>query len=472
MATNIIETVSAHPVKSFFVHMLTRDIELKDAILDLLDNCVDGVQRSETKRNLEKPKPYRGYWARIVLSKDEFKIEDNCGGIPWELHNYAFRLGNLKRDIVQGRRTIGTYGIGMKRAIFKIGNDCIIETHAMDASYRLNLPPDWMDDESNWNINAEEITPADERGTSIVIHGLHDTVRKEFVSSVFVEAFQEALSTHYAYIIGKGFKVYLNNDLVRPKQIRLLFAKPSDASSSTHPVAPFIYKAKHEGVDVFLAVGFTRYIPSKEEAEESFEDYKERYSAADAGWTVVCNDRTVLYCDKSPVTGWGVSGVPQYHMQFIAISGIVVFSADDASILPTTTTKRSIDAQSELYLHVRDKMIEGMKLFTSYTNVWKGKGLVNASRNEFRKTSVADLEELRTRTSDLKMTATRGVIAGKQYKPVLPMPMTTRSDERISFIRPTKDIRRVSRYLFDTPDRKPSEVGEKCFDLVFEEVKV
>ncbi len=46
--------IDAKPVKSFFVEMLTRDIALDDAILDLLDNCVDGIQRSETKRNLGK----------------------------------------------------------------------------------------------------------------------------------------------------------------------------------------------------------------------------------------------------------------------------------------------------------------------------------------------------------------------------------------------------------------------------------
>ena len=35
--------IKAGPTKAFFVKMLTRDIELADAILDLLDNCVDGV---------------------------------------------------------------------------------------------------------------------------------------------------------------------------------------------------------------------------------------------------------------------------------------------------------------------------------------------------------------------------------------------------------------------------------------------
>ena len=39
--------MNASPVKSLFVSMLTRDIQLEDAILDLLDNCVDGILRSK-----------------------------------------------------------------------------------------------------------------------------------------------------------------------------------------------------------------------------------------------------------------------------------------------------------------------------------------------------------------------------------------------------------------------------------------
>ena len=42
---NTEDKVDASPVKSFFVQMLTRDIELSDAILDLLDNCIDGILR-------------------------------------------------------------------------------------------------------------------------------------------------------------------------------------------------------------------------------------------------------------------------------------------------------------------------------------------------------------------------------------------------------------------------------------------
>ncbi|KJV41509.1 hypothetical protein [Brevundimonas sp. KM4] len=37
------DRANANPSKSFFIAMLTRDIDLVDCILDLLDNSVDGI---------------------------------------------------------------------------------------------------------------------------------------------------------------------------------------------------------------------------------------------------------------------------------------------------------------------------------------------------------------------------------------------------------------------------------------------
>jgi hypothetical protein len=457
--------ISAEPVKSFFVHMLTRDIDLPDAILDLLDNCVDGIQRIEAKRKVDKKRPYEKYWAKITLLKHEFKIEDNCGGIPWNLRDYAFRMGPAKEGTDKSLRMIGTYGIGMKRAIFKLGRDCTIETHSKDRSYQIRLSPEWMSNDK-WNLKAVDI-PARPLGTTIRISELLSTVGREFDSEVFRNKFRNAVATHYAYIIEKGFKVFLNGDEIQAKRIDLLFSKDSEISK--HPIRPFIYEAKHEDVDIFLAVGFTRGIPSKEEADSSLEEYKEGYSSSDAGWTVICNDRTVLYADKTALTGWGVSGVPQFHMQFIAISGIVIFSSTDPRQLPMTTTKRGLDAQSDLYLHVKDKMIEGMKIFTNYTNVWKGRELVKESRQSFAETGTANVNQLLQETTKLAMSPTRGSIKGKQYKPELPRPDTPKKDERIIFTRPTKEVRAVSRYLFGNPNKSASEVAEKCFSLVLEE---
>ena len=123
---NKYEAVDATPVKSFFVEMLTRDIELVDAILDLLDNCVDGILREKKTRSGEKP--YAGFKAEIAFDKNSFSISDNCGGIPWDLHSYAFRMGKDDQNRDNNLPTVGVYGIGMKRAIFKIGKECSIST--------------------------------------------------------------------------------------------------------------------------------------------------------------------------------------------------------------------------------------------------------------------------------------------------------------------------------------------------------
>lgn len=69
---NYVDEVSANPVKRFFVEMLTRDISLEDAILDLLDNCVDGIQRSVSTATLKKKSPYDGYEASIVIGPASF----------------------------------------------------------------------------------------------------------------------------------------------------------------------------------------------------------------------------------------------------------------------------------------------------------------------------------------------------------------------------------------------------------------
>jgi len=144
-------TVNASPTKTFFVDMLTRDIELKDAILDLLDNCVDGIQRI-TKNAESSETPYQGYWAKITFSSTEFKIEDNCGGIPLEVaKQYAFRMGrpadNVNDDL--NLYTIGTYGIGMKRAIFKMGRSGEVISQTENNTFKVSVSDDWLSSDND-----------------------------------------------------------------------------------------------------------------------------------------------------------------------------------------------------------------------------------------------------------------------------------------------------------------------------------
>ncbi|HUL35773.1 MAG TPA: ATP-binding protein [Candidatus Eisenbacteria bacterium] len=471
---NPYKAVSAAPVKSFFVHMLTRDIRLEDAILDLLDNCVDGILRA--KRSKPSPRretsPYAGFWAEIKFDKTSFSIADNCGGIPWSLHEYAFRMGRDPSRPPDALGTVGAYGVGMKRAIFKLGTQCVIETKNATDAYEVDIPQGWMEDETNWSFPALPTKKMKHEGTTLVVGSLHPGISDRF--SVDAQDFQSKLermvATHYAFIIHKGLKVSINGIAVRPRPTKLLFTRSTrKAAKKIKEIQPFLFRTKTaDGVEVFLAVGFTQPIPSLDQVEN--EQTEKRYSSEDAGWTIVCNDRAVVYCDRTELTGWGEAGIPRYHTQFIAISGVVEFKGD-ASKLPTTTTKRDVDASSPLYLQVKNKMREGMRIFTDYTNKWKARA--DESRDHMKAGTLLTLEEVKVESAHLKFTpTTTSVPPGEQYKPQLPTPKKLDSRyRRISYVKTVEDVQKVAEHMFDEPDMDPSEVGEACFDAFLKEAR-
>ena len=463
-STKQYDPVDASPVKSFFVNMLTRDIRLEDAILDLLDNCVDGILRSSKKRG---SKPYSGYKAEIEFGPQHFSILDNCGGIPVDLHDRAFKMGPPRDRSDDPAGTVGVYGIGMKRAIFKLGRHCLISSRNGDDQYEVKISPIWMRNEDAWQIPVQAAdVDMSEDGTAIYIKELNPGIADTFGESgeKFEAELMQLIATHYAYIIEKGFEVTVNSNPVMPRTTKIVFADQGVNGSDV--VRPFIFEAEVDGVEIYLAAGFTRPIPTENELMD--EQEAARRSSVDAGWTILCNDRVVVYCDRSELTGWGEAGVPRYHTQFIAISGIVEFRSDDAGKLPTTTTKRGIDASSPLYLQIKNKMREGMRVFTDFTNKWKGSA--EESEQHIERGTPLTLAELRTSANRLTFSATRTLPPGKRYTPKLPLPRRLEATKRrITFTKEIEKIQAVADYMGD-PDMRPSNVGEACFDTYYVEV--
>lgn len=453
--------VDASPAKAFFVEMITRDIELQDAILDLLDNCVDGVRRIGTgKRHL----PYKGFHAHIKFSEDSFEIEDNCGGIPYEIaQRYAFMMGRPAEYKNGKEGTIGIYGIGMKRAIFKMGRSCDVVSDTADKLFKVEITPDWLEDDQNWTLTAKTIQQElKAHGTRITVRDLHKYVRSEFADgSEFRKDFMGIVRDAYSFLLEKGFSVVVNGEAVAPKVPSLLWDKAEEAGA----LRPYLYRAHFDGVQVFLAVGF-RERPDTPNDEEA--DARPNYRSEDAGWTIVCNDRVILPYDKGRQTGWGWGGVPGFHNQFIAITGFVLFDGHPGQ-LPMTTTKRGVDANSEVYTLVREKMQAGVKHFVKFTNDWKGYDVEDVFENA-APVSLGDIEKF-VDSGKVKLHSVRGTGDQEQSVPNLPGSPREVTEKRISFMRSVKDIKKVSKYLFEVDTRRPSEVGAECFDFVLRKTK-
>jgi len=467
---NLPNTLNASPTKSFFVQMLTRDIELEDAILDLLDNCIDGIQRT-IKNNHPSDKPYKDFEAKITFSKESFTIEDNCGGIPIEVaQNYAFRMGRPNNNVDNELYTIGTYGIGMKRSIFKMGQASEVISKTETTSFKVTIDPEWLTDDTNWNLPCDLVQPnLKKNGTLIKVTNLYPNISDAFSSpqSILHNSLVSKISHYYRYIIHKGFTVSINEVKVTPEPLSLLW-DGADQIGQQNTIAPYLYKNEKDGVDIKLAIGFYRPTASEKEVDDEMEG--NRRSSETAGWTIVCNDRVVLYCDKTLLTGWGEEKVPSYHPQFIAISGVVYFRSLDARKLPITTTKRGIDASSDIYLYVKKFMREGLKTFTSYTNKWKV-NLVE-EKERMKKTQLVDPSDLFQEIPSENWTHVKKRKHEIKYIPSLPTPQSLNgeiSKKNIKFSRPLKEIKIVAEYLFEDSNRQPSEVGNECFEKILSE---
>jgi hypothetical protein len=458
------------PTKDFFVAMLTRDIELTDAILDLLDNCLDGVVRQ--RKTIDKrscPNYYDGYYADITISTDFFVIEDNCGGIPQDIaEKYAFRMGRSAEKSEDSLPTVGIYGIGMKRAIFKIGKSAEVLTRNNGMLYRVTIPTSWASDEEKWDFPIEDIedkTILEAGGTRIVISDINSGISASWNTddklSSFVDRLIKSIQQSYSFIIQKGFTIKINGSEISPLSIELLMSDNHDEA-----IKPFLYKAIFKDVRVSLAVGFYAPPPSPEDIDDENEL---RRSSSDAGWTIVCNDRVVLYNDKSHLTGWGEAGVPQYHTQFIGIRGIVIFESNNPKNLPMTTTKRGIDTSSNIYAAVKNKMRQGLKLFTDYTNRWKGRN--DAERAYSNAATRISVERLIGSQNDIEAAAPIKFRKNKEgliFEPQLPKPHNDKPYRVIRFSKSVEDIQDIIEYLYNdkTHDISNSKLGEKCFDLI------
>ncbi len=482
-----VNSINAAPTKSFFVDMLTRDIDLKDAILDLLDNCIDGIQRT-IKRQAPTETPYEGFWAKIEISGDSFKIEDNCGGIPLDVaERYAFRMGKPK-DINDDDDifTIGTYGIGMKRAIFKMGRSAQVFSQTESESFKVIIQPDWLLSDDSWELPLEMTdSPLDRSGTSLEVVELREETATQFATKSFQTTLANEVEALYSYIIGKGFEIFVNSERVKPRPLVLQWEGLTKLKNKdTEAVAPYLYEAREENVEVTVAVGFHRALPSYEEIDNA-EAGKRSRKRDTAGWTIVCNDRVVVANDKTILTGWGEAGVPRYHPQYISISGIVHFKSTDARKLPLTTTKRGIDASSELYLHVKERMREGLKVFTTYTSKWKqlpqeekqrakkAKPESPASMFEMAKTIDESVPAGGSSKSIWKAVAPQAkkLDEEKRYIPNLPSPPPIAQRKRISFNKPVEEIRVIGEFLFNDPDCPATTVGEACFEEILSQAQ-
>ena len=317
------KSINAQPTKSFFIGMLTRDVELSRAIIDLVDNCLDGALRIRPDRK------FQDLWIRIRVTPEEFHIADNCGGISVDIaQKYAFRFGRPE-GMPQTLHSVGQFGIGMKRALFKLGTKFKIESKTENSRFILEVDVNEWKKTNEWTFNFNELEidlkdlPADQIGTSITVSPLHPSVAQDFRLDFFLNRLRLEIAKAHQPATEKGFVISLNGIPLTTDLITLL------ASETLKPVKFEERYTQTDGfVDVKIFAGVSNPSPTA------------------AGWYIYCNGRMILEADKTPTTGWGEGSentIPRYHNDYAMFRGVVYFDSDNAWLLPWNTTKTGVE---------------------------------------------------------------------------------------------------------------------------------
>ena len=354
--------IHAEPTKEFFIDMLVKDIELTGSIIDLVDNCVDGATRIRPDLN------YEGLEILIEANPELFRISDNCGGISVELaEKYAFRFGRpADMDLIP--YSIGQFGVGMKRAIFKMGTKFRIKSTTENSQFVVEEDVnDWKEKEK-WEFHFSELdlerapVPPDQRGTIITVDYLHDSVAKKFGLPNFINELRIKIKQAHQMTLDKGIAISLNGIPVEFNPLTLLYSnklKPVFIDEKIPQTGNFI------GVKIYAGI------------EDSI--------PREGGWYIYCNGRMIIGPDQTILTGWGQGSdntIPKYHNQFARFRGFVFFHSVDASLLPWNTTKTGVDADSAIYRSVRQKMIILMRPVIDFLNKLKEEKEVKKEEKE------------------------------------------------------------------------------------------
>jgi hypothetical protein len=343
--------VHADPTKDFFVTMITKDVPLIVCVLDLLDNSIDGARRTI---NDQRRADFRGFEVRIRFSEKEFQIADNCGGILLsDAIDYAFHFGRKLGSPNEVAGGIGLYGIGMKRAIFKMGRLSQVRSETHEDSYVVNVNVDEWEVRTDWDFEYDGATRTGSNGTTVRVSNLYPGISAAFADPVFERELIKTIARDYAFFIDQGIVIYVGETLVPTYRFQL--------RESTE-ISPVVELSEDDGVSVRIAAGLIDDLPD-EIPDELRPEKVDRY-----GWFVVCNDRVVLAGDKSAKTVWGEGGFQIWHPQYNGIAGFVFFKCDDQRKLPWTTTKRDLDDASPIYRRAIAAMKRITLPFIEYTN--------------------------------------------------------------------------------------------------------
>ncbi|WP_026470404.1 ATP-binding protein [Alkanindiges illinoisensis] len=336
------------PTKKYLVDGITKDITLEACIFDLIDNSIDAFQEN---KNEALPNNYKGYKIDIIFDKKSFSIKDIGEGIELNtLKQNALRFGSHPEHL---NTSIGFFGIGLNRALLKLGKISKISTETLKQNSELFFDANkFINDDDYWDLPIVEKQLTGITGTEIVVQQLHKEIISDFSNPLWEQSFINSLAKRYSFFINRGLVITVNNT-VTPKVLTSINKKCGFKKLSN--------TFEYEGVKVDIQLGQHKDFLFQ---YEQTEDKKNTITRDDCGWFVYCNGRAIKMHDWSSDTGWFTKA----HTEHTGFIGIASFIGEGAK-LPWNTSKSNLDLNNEIY----KKALPIMKDFSEKWRTHTGK---------------------------------------------------------------------------------------------------
>lgn len=233
--------------KNFLRKTLTERENILTSLCKLIDNSIEAYDKLTYKRdNICN--------VRIRINKSYITIQDNSGGIEKHVTDEEiFKIGNNTSDEFSG--------IGLKKAILKLGNTVIIDSNRADFSCKIQLSiKNWKAYDWSYTVEEEEYNNRLVSGTRIQIKSLEEDVRRELDSEEFEGNLVKELGKIYKQRLKTNkLNLVLNNIRVTPVIVKgsVLTYKRVDFNKDNINFSLYIklykgFKDEPNGLDLYI----------------------------------------------------------------------------------------------------------------------------------------------------------------------------------------------------------------------------
>jgi len=315
---------------------LIQDIDVNQAISDLIDNAIDNwkIEGQEGKLLIY-----------IEMNHNVIKIKDVSGGLDENTLPFILMPGGRREVSREGIK--GIWGVGSKRALFSLGKKITISTRKQGGKgLVLKVDENWFradEGDDKWTIGYEEDNSLEEGITIIEITELKVPLYPQYISSLR----KHIARTYHDDIKDGTVEISFNGEAIT------IYPEIPWAKSEYAPPARYVTDIPVSGNGRVLNFEMTTGVMLKPGEAYSY------------GIDFIGNKRVILQNNLDARMGFDADNLGFPHPTINRFKAIVRVNGDSRDI-PWNSAKSDINTNHPMYVPIVDLVVQVSRQYTSF----------------------------------------------------------------------------------------------------------